>query len=60
LLNYFLMLHNHPPVIVHDEDKHAYYAALEAYDTAEDIAPMHVFLKQQTERTWEKSLRRKT
>ena len=58
LLNYFLMNQNHPPLIIHDEDKAAYYDALAAYDDLEDIEPMAVFLKQQTERTWEKTLDR--
>jgi len=56
LLNYFLMTHDHPPVIIYDEDKDKYYKALEAYDKSEDIMPMHDFLRQQTERTWEKTL----
>jgi Fic family protein len=59
LMNYFLMSRDHPPLIIHDEDKAAYYAALEAYDKDEEITPMHDFLRLQTERTWEKSLGRK-
>ena len=58
LLNYFLMNQNHPPLIIHDEDKAAYYEALAAYDDSEDIEPMAAFLKQQIERTWEKTLER--
>ncbi|MCL2151980.1 MAG: Fic family protein [Oscillospiraceae bacterium] len=58
LLNYFLMLHDHPPLIVYEEDKAVYYAALERYDTDEDIALMRDFLRKQTEKTWEKSLGR--
>ena len=58
LLNYFLMINEHPPLIIHDEDKSAYYDALAAYDNSEDITPMAVFLEQQAERTWEKSLKR--
>ena len=58
LLNYFLMLHDHPPLIIHDEDKARYYDALAAYDNTEDIEPMTAFLGQQAERTWEKTLER--
>ncbi|MDR1663844.1 MAG: Fic family protein [Clostridiales bacterium] len=58
LLNYFLMTRNHPPLIVYDEEKAAYYATLEAYDKYEDIEPMRDFLRSQTERTWEKTLAR--
>ena len=58
LMNYFLMLHDHPPLIVYDEDKDKYYAALERYDADEDIAPMYDFLRSQTEKTWSKTLER--
>ena len=58
-MNYFLMGRDHPPLIIHDEDKAAYYAALEAYDKSEEITLMHDFLRLQVERTWEKSLARK-
>ncbi|MDR0862979.1 MAG: Fic family protein [Oscillospiraceae bacterium] len=58
LLDYFLMTHDHPPVIIYDEDKAGYYAALESYDESEDIEPLHGFLVKQTERTWEKSMER--
>jgi Fic family protein len=58
LLNYFLMIRDHPPLIIHDEDKARYYAALERYDKNEDLAPMIEFLLHQTERTWAKTLDR--
>jgi len=58
LLNYFLMIHDHPPLIIHDEDKGAYYDALAVYDNSEDLEPMFVFLKRQAIRTWEKTLER--
>jgi hypothetical protein len=52
------MIHDHPPVIIYDEDKRAYYDALARYDEAEDSEPMRLFLMRQTERTWEKALER--
>jgi Fic family protein len=58
LLNYFLMVNDHPPIIVHDEDRVFYYAALEEYDKTEDISPLCDFLISQTEKTWKKSLER--
>jgi Fic family protein len=58
LLNYYLMLRDHPPLIIYDEDKRAYYDALKRYDDAEELEPMRSFLEKQTERTWEKSLAR--
>lgn len=58
LLNYYLMTHKEPPLIVYDEDKKAYYAALERYDTEEDLQSMCEFLIAETEKTWEKTLER--
>lgn len=58
LLNYFLITHSHPPIVIHEEDKAGYYAALEAYDTSEDLQPMTEFLRGQAVRTWEKTLAR--
>jgi len=53
------MTRDHPPLIIYDEDKAEYYAALEIYDKTEDIMPMFDFLHRELERTWEKSLERK-
>ena len=58
LLNYFLLIHGEPPVIVFDEDKKNYYDALETYDTKEEIEPLYAFLKEQTVKTWEKTYER--
>lgn len=58
LLNYWLMIHDHPPVIIYDEDKQAYYDALSRYDGAQNLEPMAAFLRQQTERTWRRALER--
>ena len=58
LLNYLLMTRDHPPLIVYDEDKRDYYAALEQYDRNEDYQPMYAFLKKETIRTREKALER--
>jgi Fic family protein len=58
LLNYFLITHNHPPVTIYDEDRTAYYAALEAFHSMQDIKPLTEFIEQQTVKTWEKTLER--
>lgn len=58
LMNYYLMINDHPPLIVYDEDKNEYYDALEKYDTDEELMPMYNFLKSQIEKTWEKTLER--
>lgn len=56
LLNYWLMIHNHPPLIVYEDQRQRYYAALQQYDEAEDLAPLVEFLKEETARTWTKAL----
>ena len=58
LLNYYLMVNDHPPLIIYDEDKSAYYDALRAYDASEELEPMAAFLRQQIERTWDKTIQR--
>ena len=55
-MNYFLVLHDHPPIIIHQEDREAYYSALEAWDREQQLAPLEKFLREQTEKTWEKQL----
>ena len=55
-MNYFLVMHNHPPIIIHEEDRKAYYDALEALDSVQDLAPLRDFLRTQTEKTWEKQM----
>lgn len=58
-MNYFLVMHDHPPVIIHAEDRKDYYSALEAWDTEQKLDPMRSFLKQQTGKTWEKQILRR-
>ena len=57
-MNYFLLLHGHPPVIIHEEDRKGYYAALEAWDEGQELSPLIDFLKEQTAKTWEKQITR--
>ena len=57
-MNYFLVLHNHPPIVIHEEDRKAYYAALEAWDTNQELAPLCDYLKEQTAKTWENQIER--
>lgn len=54
LMNYYLMINDHPPVIVYEEDRIDYYKALEINDTTEDIMPLYNFMKEQCVKTWEK------
>ena len=57
-MNYFLVMHNHPPVTIHEEDREGYYTALEAWDSKQDLDPLRDFLKEQTAKTWEKQIAR--
>ena len=54
LMNYLLMLGNHPPVIVFEGDRIAYYGALEAWDAERDLEPLRAFLRAEAVRTWKK------
>lgn len=56
LINYYLMVHNHPPIIIYDEDKRMYYECLQKYDEAEELKPLYEFFRYQTEKTWEKAM----
>ena len=59
-MNYFLVMHNHPPIVIHEEDRKGYYEALEAWDFAQELNPLLNFLKEQTVKTWAKQLARAT
>lgn len=58
LMNYWLMTHREPPVIVFEEDRKSYYDALERYDADEVIEPMVKFLRAETIKTWKKAIER--
>ena len=55
-MNYLLVLNNHPPIIIHEEDKKDYYTALETWDRDQEIKPFIEFLKQQCVKTWSKQI----
>jgi len=57
-MNYFLLLNNHPLIIIHEEDRKEYYSALEAWDEKQDLDALVDYLKKQTVKTWEKQLQR--
>jgi len=58
LCNYFLMSNDHPPLIIHEEDRALYFESLRSYDRHEDIEPMFRFLLFSLEKTWGKKLER--
>jgi Fic family protein len=55
-MNYYLMTHNYPPLIVYDEDKRMYYECLQKYDETEELNSLYEFFKYETEKTWAKAL----
>ena len=50
------MINDLPPLIIYDEDKEAYYKALEKYDKEEDINIMIEFIKYEMVKTWSKKI----
>lgn len=58
LMNYLLIAHNHPLIIVHEEDRKEYYSALEEWDTKQKLDKLIKFLKKQTVKTWEKQIKK--
>lgn len=53
LMNYFLLIHDHPPVIVRNESKDVYYRALGIYDKTGSLKDFIQYLKEETILTWE-------
>lgn len=53
-MNYLLLLNNHPPIIIHEEDRKEYCDALEAWDERQELDPLVRYLEDQTAKTWEK------
>ncbi len=56
LMNYFLACNDHPLIIIHEEDRKGYMAALEAWDLNQELDPMRHFLEEQMVKTWSGSL----
>lgn len=52
LVNYYLMQHDHPPLVFFEHHREGYYAALDTYDVQEDLEPLEEFFRQMVEETW--------
>ena len=52
LMNHLLVMYDHPPIIVYDEDKLAYHGAMQVWDVEGDLAPMLDFLRAEAVKTW--------
>lgn len=59
LLNYYLIRHNYPPVVIFNEDKETYYLALEVFNRTGKISGFVKFLQEQMVKTWESKIRNK-
>ena len=57
-MNYILVILNHPPIVVHEEDRKEYYTALEAWDDRQDLKVMLEFLRKQAVKTWQRRVER--
>ena len=62
---YLTVLNNNilSPIVIHEEDRRAYFEALEAWDSTQELMPLINFLKEQTAKTWQKkssALRKRT
>lgn len=55
-MNYWLMINDYPPTIIYEEDRLAYYDALQAYDEQEDLTPLVQFHRAETVKTWSRPL----
>lgn len=47
LMNFILLIHNHPPITIFEEDRKDYYNALERYDEEFELNSLIDFLKLQ-------------
>lgn len=53
LMNYFLMTHQYPPLVVYNETKEKYYKTLGHYDKTGDVSLFVEYMKESIEQTWE-------
>ena len=53
LMNYFLLYNNHPPLIVHEQSRTEYYAALTQFDEHLQLSGLKDYFKKQLVQTWE-------
>ena len=58
VMNYILLLYDHPPIIIHEEDRKDYYFALEAWDERQERDALIKFFREQTAKTWKNQIER--
>ena len=52
LMNYYLITHNYPPIIIYSEDRETYYMALAVFDKTGKIDRFKKFIEEQSVKTW--------
>lgn len=52
LMNYFLLIHDIPPIIFYEEDKKTYYMGLAVFDKTEALDGFVEFMREQMIKTW--------
>ena len=57
-MNYLLVTHNHPVIVIYEEDRKAYYQALEEWDRYQRLDILEEFLKSQAVKTWSRQMER--
>lgn len=52
LMNYYFMIHDIAPVVIHEKNRKKYYHALEVFDEEESLEALADFIEQEQEQTW--------
>lgn len=58
MMNYYLLTWNHPPIVIHWEDRAELRNAMETWQATRRLEQLVIFLKGQTEKTWSPLLHR--
>lgn len=57
LMNYYLMTHNHPPIVIREGNRKEYVAAFDRFHYDADLIPMEDYLRKETVNTWRHIIR---
>lgn len=57
LMNYYFMIHDLAPVVIHEENRREYYHALEAFDKEQHLWELKKFIEKEQEQTWNPPMR---
>ena len=53
LMNWALLSLGHPPIVIYEKDKLAYFGALDAFHDEKDLDPLRDFLRVECVKTWQ-------